>query len=148
MSEFEYRTNSTIRSLVDRLTSARSVMILSHEKPDGDAIGSCAMVARALDAIGVPSETCLIGAVADSLRSLIPDLAVREIPGEEPVDAHDLIVLVDTGAWAQLAPVAEVLRESDAIASLESITTPEVTMSRESGSSTPAVDHARRFWCP
>ncbi len=111
MSEFEYRTNSTIRSLVDRLTSARSVMILSHEKPDGDAIGSCAMVARALDALGVPSETCLIGAVADSLRSLIPDLAVRDIPDEEPVDAHDLIVLVDTGAWTQLAPVAEFLRE-------------------------------------
>jgi len=111
MSDFEYRTNTTIRSLVDRLTSARSVMILSHEKPDGDAIGSCAMVARALDAVGIPSETCLLGAVADSLRSLIPDLAVRNIPEDQPVDAHDLIVLVDTGAWAQLAPVAEFLRE-------------------------------------
>ncbi|HAW95083.1 MAG TPA: hypothetical protein DCX60_02300 [Phycisphaerales bacterium] len=111
MSDFEYKTNSTIGSLVGRLTSARSVMIVSHEKPDGDAIGSCAMVARALDALGIPSETCLIGAVADSLRSLIPDLAVRLVPEEAPVDAHDLIVVVDTGAWTQLGPVAEFLRE-------------------------------------
>ena len=110
MSQFEYRTNSTIEALVSRLTSARSVMILSHEKPDGDAIGSCAVVARALDALGIPSETWLLGAVADSLRSLIPDLSVRAIPGEVPEDDHDLIVLVDTGAWAQLAPMADFLR--------------------------------------
>ncbi len=111
MSDFEYRTNSTIESLVARLTSARSVMILSHEKPDGDAIGSCAMVARALDALGIPSETWLLGAVADSLRSLIPDLAVRTTPGELPGDEHDLIVVVDTGAWSQLAPLADFLGE-------------------------------------
>jgi phosphoesterase RecJ-like protein len=111
MSDFEYRTNSTIASLVARLTAARSVMILSHEKPDGDAIGSCAMVARALDALGITSETWLLGAVADSLRSLIPDLSVRSIPGDLPGEEHDLIVLVDTGAWSQLAPMADFLRE-------------------------------------
>ena len=46
MSDFTYTTNTTIEAIADRLRAARSVLITSHEKPDGDAIGSCAALAR------------------------------------------------------------------------------------------------------
>ena len=40
MSSFEYASNSTMTHLAGRITSARKVLVTSHEKPDGDAIGS------------------------------------------------------------------------------------------------------------
>ena len=109
MSEFTYETNTTYEAIADRLRAARSVLITSHEKPDGDAIGSCAALARALRGLGIEVEVWFLGAVTANLASLADDLAPRHAPPDQPGDEHDLCVVVDTGAWAQLGPLKEYL---------------------------------------
>ncbi|MEE2680797.1 MAG: DHH family phosphoesterase [Planctomycetota bacterium] len=109
MSDFTYETNTTVEAIADRLRSARSVLITSHEKPDGDAIGSCAALARALRALGVEVEVWLLGAVTPNLAALAEDLAPRHAPPDQPGGDHDLCVVVDTGAWSQLGPLREYL---------------------------------------
>ena len=110
MSSFEYASNSTMKHLADRITSARKVLVTSHEKPDGDAIGSCAAVARALTKLEIENEVWVQGPISDSLLQFVPDLAVRMSPLDEPADDHDLVIIVDTGAWTQLQPLESWLR--------------------------------------
>jgi phosphoesterase RecJ-like protein len=110
MNSFEYVSNTTIERLSERLKSARKVLITSHEKPDGDAIGSCAAVARALRALGIENEVWVQGAISDSLLEFVPDLTIRHAPTDSPSDDHDLVVIVDTGAWSQLQPLESFLR--------------------------------------
>ena len=109
MSEFTYETNTTVEAIADRLRSARTVLITSHEKPDGDAIGSCAALARALRSLGIEVEVWLLGAVTPNLAALAEDLTPRHAPPEQPADDYDLCVVVDTGSWTQLAPLKEFL---------------------------------------
>ena len=109
MTAFTYETTTTIDAIAERLRSARKVLVTSHEKPDGDAIGSCAAVARALKALGIETEVWLQGAVTPNLAGLIEDLAPRLAPPELPDDSHDLCVVVDTGAWTQLGPLSDYL---------------------------------------
>jgi len=120
MSEFVYATNTTIENVIARIRDARKVLVTSHEKPDGDAIGSCAAVARALRVLGIPCEVWVLGAISDSLLALVPDLEIHRAPGEVPADDHDLVLVVDTGAWAQLEPLAEWLRQrTDSVISID-----------------------------
>ena len=44
-----YASNSTLESIAQRLRHARSVLVLTHLKPDGDAIGSSIALVRALN---------------------------------------------------------------------------------------------------
>ena len=111
MTKFEYRTNTSIESVVARLRGAKKVLITSHEKPDGDAVGSCAGIARALNALGIRSDVWLLGAVSPSLFSLVSDLSPRRAPEESPGDEYDLNLVLDTGAWSQLDPLADYLRQ-------------------------------------
>ncbi|MCH2144249.1 MAG: DHH family phosphoesterase [Phycisphaerales bacterium] len=111
MTSFEYTSNTTMEHLAGRLKSARKVLVTSHEKPDGDAIGSCAAVARALRELGIENEVWVQGAISDSLLEFVPDLPIREAPPDQPSDDHDLVVIVDTGAWSQLQPLESFLRD-------------------------------------
>ena len=111
MSTFEYVSNVPIQRLAERLKAARRVLVTSHEKPDGDAIGSCAAMARALRELGVDGDVWVQGAISDSLMEFVPDLTIRHAPGEMPGDGdYDLVLIVDTGAWTQLQPLEPYLR--------------------------------------
>ena len=48
MKDFTYETNTDVDAIARRLREAGRVLVTSHEKPDGDAIGSCAALARCL----------------------------------------------------------------------------------------------------
>jgi len=51
-----YHTNTTVEDLARELRAARSVLVTTHQKPDGDALGSVLAVVRACQAVGVPAE--------------------------------------------------------------------------------------------
>ncbi len=110
MTSFEYSSNTTMKHLAGRITSARKVLVTSHEKPDGDAIGSCAAVARALKELGIQHEVWVQGPISDGLLQFVPDLSIRMAPPELPAEDHDLVIIVDTGAWTQLQPLQDWLR--------------------------------------
>ena len=47
-----YVSNATLEQIAQRLRAAGAVAILTHSKPDGDALGSTLALARTLHALG------------------------------------------------------------------------------------------------
>ena len=115
MSEFVYaESNTTVEEVANRLKSAQRVLCLTHQKPDGDAIGSVLSILRAARQGGAHAECWLAGPFSASLRSLIaPHEKWSHVASPEAIpddDSFDLIVLCDTGALAQVWPFADWLQ--------------------------------------
>ena len=109
---------ASLNAIADRLRGARSVVLLTHAKPDGDALGSTLGIARALDiaagASGVlrPAECWYVQPVPSWHRNLAGDTKIKLL---EPTDAPphtepDAILVTDTGSWNQVEPLGAWLR--------------------------------------
>ncbi|MFM7052877.1 MAG: DHH family phosphoesterase [Planctomycetota bacterium] len=108
-----YQTNATIESLAAELKAARRVMVTTHQKPDGDAMGSVLTVLRACAACGVEAEGWVVDPCEGNLRLFEgPSKVVHVDPRapRQPEGSFDLAVVVDTGAWSQLEVFAPWLR--------------------------------------
>jgi len=112
-----YATNSTIDALADELRRAQRVLVTTHQKPDGDALGSVLAVVRACRALGVAAEGWVVDPCEGNLRSFEGETKVAHIHPrrpELPDGGFDLVVVVDTGAWTQLEVLSPWLRERQA----------------------------------
>ena len=111
-----WTSSSSVEDIAAALSasSVRSVVVVTHAKPDGDAIGSSLSVARALARIGKSVQIWVAGPVPRwaagvlgngtpvALREFAPGAAAKPVDGE-PVGDADMCVVVDTGSWSQLA---------------------------------------------
>lgn len=120
----KWGTNSSLAEIAAFLVTKRKVVVLTHSKPDGDALGSSLAVARALNLraraeslkIGVsmpapatpwyfgPQPPWSAGIIGHDNYLLPEDHEIADMP--EP----DAIVIVDTGSWTQLEHVQAWLR--------------------------------------
>ncbi|MCL4743068.1 MAG: DHH family phosphoesterase [Phycisphaerales bacterium] len=80
------------------------VVVTTHSKPDGDAVGSTLALARTLHSLGKRAEVWYLGALPLWLPEIAGDTPVRSIERDGlPADADpDAVVLLDTGSWSQL----------------------------------------------
>lgn len=111
----EYASTATYTEVAERICGAVRLAVVSHSKPDGDAVGSMLALKRAIEAMDDGAgrrqvDMFLMGAIEPNLAIIIGDTAHSRVEDEPPGDVYDLILVVDTGAWAQLEPVAEWLR--------------------------------------
>ena len=112
-------SSATLAEIADRLARAKRIAVLTHSKPDGDAIGSSLALARALihtgksvrqggDGGGVVVATPLyLGPWPSRFDPLIPPTRIvqeHHACWSEPglIDA-DAVAIVDTGSWNQVA---------------------------------------------
>lgn len=101
-------TTHTAAQIAEWLSPARSVMVLTHTKPDGDAVGSSLAVARALAAGGRAVRVAYAGPLPYWLPALAGETAHERVDGTGFAGGDpDAIVIVDTGSWSQLEDVAE-----------------------------------------
>ena len=93
----------------------RRPLLLSHAKPDGDALGSLAAM-RSLFPSAETEPTALLFDVIPRRYVLFDGLAPLEILGRNfersRLDEHDGVIVLDTCAYSQLGPVADWLRAS------------------------------------
>lgn len=87
------------------LKSSRHVALVTHRKPDGDAMGSVLALARALVDLEIEATALLMGPIEPALRSIAGQTPIVEVGDELPSDHFDRIVVLDTGAWSQLEPI-------------------------------------------
>ncbi|MCE9618777.1 MAG: DHH family phosphoesterase [Planctomycetes bacterium] len=106
-----YSTTSTPRIIADRLLNARRILITSHDKPDGDAIGSVLALARALRQRGRTVDTWFSGPFDPTLQCLLGHEKPGRAPEKLPGDDYDAIAVLDTGSWGQLEHLGPWLRE-------------------------------------
>lgn len=95
------------------LAGAGKVAVLTHVKPDGDAVGSSLAVARALNrARGAGAQRAVVvyaGPLPNWLRAVAGPTTWYAVQpdGHAPVQHPDAVVILDTGSWTQLEEVRE-----------------------------------------
>jgi phosphoesterase RecJ-like protein len=107
-----YESTTSFSGLARRITNAQRIIVTTHRKPDGDAIGSVIGLCRGLQSIGKDATNLFIGPIEHGLRLAAGDCELNildevGLPEEEP----DLIIVADTGAWSQLEALEKWLRE-------------------------------------
>ncbi|MDA0802532.1 MAG: DHH family phosphoesterase [Planctomycetota bacterium] len=106
-----YLSTATTEQIASRLGAAATVAVLTHSKPDGDAMGSVLGLVRALRARSVDAHGFLVGPIDPNLLALARQgEVVLHAPGTAPRET-ELVVVVDTGAWSQVEPLGAWLKE-------------------------------------
>jgi phosphoesterase RecJ-like protein len=92
-------------------------LLVSHVRPDCDALGSELGMAGVLEALGKRVTICNGQATPPNLAFIDPAKKIRAIGVDtQPADLADIevIMVLDTSAWQQLGPMADVIRASTA----------------------------------
>ena len=101
--------NDTIGAIKERLEKARNVVIASHVRPDGDAIGSLLGLGLALKNAGKSVQMVLADGVPGSFKYLEgSELIVKEASGE-----HDTFITVDSAEFKRVGKVFENFGQPD-----------------------------------
>lgn len=113
-SNERYESNATIARLAERVRAAKRILVTTHAKPDGDALGSVLAIVRACETLGIAADGWVIGPFEPNLLSLAAPTRLTMVDPKRPTpptDEPDLIAIVDTGAWNQLEALAPWLRD-------------------------------------
>lgn len=100
------------REVID---AASNIILTSHIRPDCDALGSCLGMAGILESLGKKVRIVCGQSVPPNLEFIDPTNRIMCI-GEDiqPADLADadLHIILDTSAWIQLGPMADVIKSS------------------------------------
>ncbi|MHC4218465.1 MAG: DHH family phosphoesterase [Planctomycetota bacterium] len=107
----EYESTATVEQIARRIGAARRLLLTTHVRPDGDGLGSALALSRALRPRGVEVEIYLMGPLESRLRDIAGDTPYHLSDGRPPQGEYDVVVVLDTGAWTQLEPIADWLRQ-------------------------------------
>ncbi|MCI0334909.1 MAG: DHH family phosphoesterase [Planctomycetes bacterium] len=104
------------RPFTKLVSESKSVVLTSHMRPDCDAIGSEIGLALALRSLGKTVRIINGDGVPPHIGFIDPNHDVIVLGGDvSAADVEcDLVVVVDTSAWSQLGPMADVVRRSAA----------------------------------
>ncbi len=107
----DYAANLSLPGLANvLLDDTGPVLLLTHAKPDGDAIGSVLAMVHTLRGMRREAHGVLVPPVADSLLHLegADELEIFDdhyAPATPPAQ----VVIVDTGAWSQVGPMRPII---------------------------------------
>jgi phosphoesterase RecJ-like protein len=105
----QYESNLDLAAAAKLIREASSVVVITHAKPDGDAIGCVIAVVAAVNQLGIPVEGVVVPPVPGSLLTLVEDQPVRSLDEGQSLPDADLYVVVDTGAYSQIGPARAVI---------------------------------------
>jgi len=95
------------------IRAAKNIILVSHVRPDADALGSELGMARVLEALGKRVRIVNGQATPPNLAFLDPEKRIKVIGQDLQVadlaDA-DLLMVLDTSAWAQLGPMGDAIK--------------------------------------
>ena len=103
--------DEAFEAIARRLAAADRLLIVTHARPDGDAVGSMAALAAAAQAAGKTARVLLPDEVPLRYEFLLA--GARPAPAEQfaaLADEADVVVILDTCAFAQLDGLDEPIR--------------------------------------
>ncbi len=123
-----WSTNASLAEIATSLRAARRIVVLTHVKPDGDAVGSSIGMVRALNrpsawSKGPRAEAWYFGPQPPWLADIAGDTPHRVMmqgqqPPEEATGVVDAVLVLDTGSWTQLEAVQPWLASRRAMTSV------------------------------
>jgi phosphoesterase RecJ-like protein len=90
-------------AIKERLDTSENVVIASHIRPDGDAIGSLLGLGLALRDAGKSVQMVLVDGVSSSFRHL----EGSELIIKEPIGNHDTFITVDSADFKRVGKAFE-----------------------------------------
>ena len=104
------------RPFTKLVNEAQSFVLTSHMRPDCDAIGSEIGLALALRSLGKTVQIVNADPVPPHISFIDPNRDVKVL-GRDTTEADlksDVLAVLDTSAWSQLGPMADVVRNTSA----------------------------------
>jgi riboflavin kinase/FMN adenylyltransferase len=101
------------QQLIQLLRECKRVLITTHVRPDGDAIGTTAALALAMKKVGIDSEVLLLSPLPEKYAFVYHENRIvfydaeKHWPAELVLDNFDALLVADTGTWSQLPGVRE-----------------------------------------
>jgi len=110
-----YTANASLAEAADWLRAVDGpIAVLTHAKPDGDAYGSVLATVAALGELGHDTRGYLVPPIHPSFAAIAGDDPVADrlcVWGDDAsLGDPAAVVIVDTGAWAQLGEAADAVR--------------------------------------
>ena len=93
----------TLQQIAQRIKQAKSVWIMTHMRPDGDAIGSALALSCALDFLKIPNQVC----VETDIPSNLAYIEGVEKVQKKPQGECDLVVTLDCSDEQRLGQLSE-----------------------------------------
>jgi len=90
------------------LLYAKRVLITTHVRPDGDALGSTAAMALALKAKGIEAKVLLLSHLPSKYAFVYTEAGIDFVdvengfPADFSLAGYDTLLVIDTGTWNQL----------------------------------------------
>jgi bifunctional oligoribonuclease and PAP phosphatase NrnA len=103
---------------VEIIGNHRRFVLTTHIRPDGDALGCELAMAAILETLGKDVRVCNPFAVPPNLRFLDPQRKLEQLGADVPptlLADREVLIILDTTAWAQLGTMADVVRQTKAI---------------------------------
>jgi phosphoesterase RecJ-like protein len=100
-------------ALAQALTSKRRVLVATHSRPDGDAIGTAVAMVLGMRQKGIESRLLLFESPPPKYSFLLSENQVdwfsvaKAWPAASTLDGFDGLLVVDTGTWSQLPGLNE-----------------------------------------
>jgi bifunctional oligoribonuclease and PAP phosphatase NrnA len=101
------------RQIIDRLSLCKRVLVTTHVRPDGDAIGTTAALILAMRKVGIDAQALLLSHLPSKYAFVFKenDIVHHDVesgwPEPFPFDRYDALLVADTGTWSQLPGLRE-----------------------------------------
>jgi phosphoesterase RecJ-like protein len=99
--------------IIDTLKTCKRVLVTTHVRPDGDALGSSAALVMGLKKRGIEAEVLLLSHLPTKYSFVFKDFAIPYFdvengwPESFDINRYDALLVVDTGTWSQLPGLKE-----------------------------------------
>ena len=103
---------------IEIVRTHKRFLLTTHIRPDGDAVGSSMAMAAALEQLGNSVMIVTAFDLPRKLRFLDPGRKIKRLGSDvslEQLGEIDLLMILDTAAWAQLGEMGEVIRTTRAL---------------------------------
>ncbi len=104
-------------AFVEIINSNQTFLLTSHVRPDCDALGSELGMAKVLEAIGKDVRIVNGDATPPNIAFIDPEQRIETVGQDVQIDELqdvDVMMILDTSAWAQLGPMGDVLKTTKA----------------------------------
>jgi bifunctional oligoribonuclease and PAP phosphatase NrnA len=98
---------------VELVRKHQRFVLTAHIRPDCDCLGSELALAAVLTHMGKDVQIVNAFAVPPNYRFLDPDGRMKQLGAQVPpdqIEACEVLIVLDTSAWAQLGPMGEVIK--------------------------------------
>jgi phosphoesterase RecJ-like protein len=113
-----HHMDDVYQNMINLLSQQRRVLLTTHARPDGDALGTCAALSMGLRAKNIATEVLLLSPLPQKYRFVFEENGIvhhifeRAWPSALVLESFDALLVADTGTWSQLPGLQEKLRAS------------------------------------